>query len=46
MTSDTTIAEDVAEQLRGGIGNLGVLRELRCCGDVHAEPDDAAHAGQ
>src|SRR5262245_9296692 len=39
-------AEDISKQLRRGIGDLGVLRELRRCGDVHAQPHDAAHAVQ
>src|SRR5882724_13575612 len=43
---DGLLAEDVSKHLRGRIGDLRVLRELRRRGDVHAEPHDVAHAVQ
>src|SRR5262249_17735439 len=43
---DGLVAEDISKQLRRRIGDLGVLRELRRRGDVHAEPDDVTHAVQ
>src|SRR5262245_17280046 len=41
---DGLVAEDISKQLRRGIGDLRVLRELRRRGDVHPQPHDVAHA--
>jgi hypothetical protein len=43
---DGLVAEDISNRLRRSIGDLRVLRELSRRGDVHAEPDEAAHTVQ